>query len=140
LFWLVAVTLNEAVRNLLDAINPAVLATLNPDGSPQTSVVWVGRDGDDVLISSAAGRRKDRNIRRDPRVSLSVYDQDDPEQYAEIRGLATVTEDVGRTFAVELGEKYNGPGGGDEFLERPPDEVRVVIRIRPQHVAGSAAA
>jgi PPOX class probable F420-dependent enzyme len=135
----VAVTLNQAVRNLLDAANPAVLATLNSDGSPQTSVVWVGRDGDDVLISSASGRRKDRNVRQDPRVSLSVYDQDDPEQYAEIRGLAAVTADVGRAFAVELGEKYNGPGGGREFLERPPEEVRIVIRISPQHVAGSVA-
>jgi PPOX class probable F420-dependent enzyme len=135
----VAVTLSQSARNLLDGINPAVLATLNSDGSPQTSVVWVGRDGDDVLISSAAGRRKDRNIRRDPRVSLSVYDQDDPEQYAEIRGVAAVTEDVGRGFAVELGEKYNGPGGGQEFLERPPEEVRIVIRITAQHVAGSAA-
>jgi PPOX class probable F420-dependent enzyme len=138
-FWLVAVTLNQAVRDLLDASNLAVLATLNRDGSPQTSVVWVGRDGDDVLISSAAGRRKDRNIRRDPRVSLSVYDQEDPELYAEIRGHAAVTEDAGRRFAVQLGDKYNGPGGGEEFLQRPPEEVRIVIRITPGHVTGSAA-
>jgi PPOX class probable F420-dependent enzyme len=139
LFWLVAVTLNQAVRNLLDASNLAVLATLNSDGSPQTSVVWVGRDGDDVLISSAAGRRKDINIRRDPRVSLSLYDQADSEHYAEIRGRATVAQDAGRRLAVELGEKYNGPGGGEEFLQRPATEVRIVIRITPQHVAGSAA-
>jgi PPOX class probable F420-dependent enzyme len=133
------VSLNDAVRKLLDDPNPAVLATINPDGSPQTSVIWVGRDGDDLVISSAAGRRKDRNIRRDPRVSLSVYDQDDPEQYAEIRGTATVTEDAGRVLAVRLAEVYEGPGAGQAFLDLPPEVVRVVVRITPQHVAGRAA-
>jgi PPOX class probable F420-dependent enzyme len=133
------VSLNNAVRKLLDDPNPAVLATINPDGSPQTSVIWVGRDGDDLVISSAAGRRKDRNIRRDPRVSLSVYDQDDPEQYAEIRGTATVTEDAGRVLAVRLAEVYEGPGAGQAFLDLPPEVVRVVVRITPQHVAGRAA-
>jgi PPOX class probable F420-dependent enzyme len=135
----VPVMLNDAVRKLLDDPNPAVLATINADGSPQTSVIWVGRDGDDVLISSAAGRRKERNVQRDPRVSLSVYDQADPDQYAEIRGRASVTEDVGRALAVQLAEKYEGPGAGEEFLRLPPEVVRVVVRIVPGHVAGSAA-
>lgn len=133
------VSLNDAVRKLLDDPNPAVLATINADGSPQTSVIWVGRDGDELVISSAAGRRKDRNIRRDPRVSLSVYDQDDPELYAEIRGTATVTEDVGRELAVRLAEVYEGPGAGQAFLDLPPEVVRVVIRITPSHIAGRAA-
>jgi PPOX class probable F420-dependent enzyme len=135
-----AVSLNEAVRKLLDEPNHAVLGTVNRDGSPQTSVVWVTRDGEDVLISTAAGRRKDRNMRRDPRVSLSVWDSGDPETYAEIRGLAAVTEDVGRELAVQLAEKYDGPGAGEEFLQLPPEVVRVVVRITPQHVAGNAAA
>jgi PPOX class probable F420-dependent enzyme len=134
-----ALSLNEAVRKLLDEPNHAVLGTVNRDGSPQTSVVWVTRDGDDVLISTAAGRRKDRNMRRDPRVSLSVWDSGDPETYAEIRGLAAVTEDIGRELAVRLAEKYDGPGAGDEFLQLPPEVVRVVVRITPQHVAGNAA-
>jgi PPOX class probable F420-dependent enzyme len=133
------VSLSDAVRKLLDEPNPAVLATINPDGSPQTSVVWVGLDGDDLVISTAAGRRKERNVRRDPRVSLSVYDQDDPEQYAEIRGLAAVTEDAGRNLAVRLAEEYEGPGAGQAFLDLPPEVVRVVVRVTPQHVAGSAA-
>jgi PPOX class probable F420-dependent enzyme len=131
--------LNDAVRKLLDEPNPAVLATVNSDGSPQTSVVWVGRDGDELLISTAAGRRKERNIRRDPRVSLCVYDQADPEQYAEIRGRASVTDDIGRALAVRLAEKYEGPGAGEAFLQLPPEVVRVVVRIVPEHLAGSAA-
>jgi len=135
---LMPVSLNDAVRGLLDEPNHAVLATINPDGSPQTSVVWVGRDGDDLVISTAAGRRKERNIRRDPRVSLSVYDRADPERYAEIRGLAAVTEDAGRKLAAALGEEYDGPGGGQQFLDLPPEVVRVVIRITPRRVVGSA--
>ncbi len=133
-----AVSLNDAVRKLLDEPNPAVLGTINPDGSPQTSVVWVARDGSDLLISTAAGRRKERNVQRDPRVSLSVYDRDDPEQYAEVRGLAAVTEDIGRALAVQLAEEYEGPGAGEEYLRLPPEVVRVVVRITPQRVLGSA--
>jgi PPOX class probable F420-dependent enzyme len=136
----VTASLNDAVRTLLDEINPAVLATVNPDGSPQTSVVWVARDGADLVISSAAGRRKVRNIERDPRVSLTVYDRADPQQYAEIRGVAAVSEDIGRELAVRLEEEYEGPGAGEQFLALPPEVVRVVIRITPQRVTGSAVA
>lgn len=133
------VVLNDAVRKLLDDPNPAVLATVNADGSPQTSVVWVGRDGDELIISSQAGRRKERNIRRDPRVSISVLDRDDPLQYVEVRGVASVMEDVGRELAVRLEEEYGGPGAGDEYLQLPPEVVRVVIRITPLRVVGYAA-
>jgi PPOX class probable F420-dependent enzyme len=68
----------DVARRLLDDVNPAVLATVNPDGSPQTSVVWVARDADVLLLSSAAGRRKVTNVERDARVSLAVYDRADP--------------------------------------------------------------
>lgn len=131
------VVLNDAVRKLLDDPVPAVLGTVNPDGSPQTSVVWVGRDGNDLLVSTAAGRRKERNVRRDSRVSLTVYDTADPLRYVEVRGVATVTEDIGRELAVRLAEQYEGPGAGREYLELPPDVVRVVIRITPVRVAGT---
>jgi len=130
--------LNDAVREIVDDVNPAVLATINPDGSPQTSVVWVGRDGDDLLISSAAGRRKDKNLRRDPRASLTMYDKDDPLQYVEIRGTVTVTEDAGRRLAVALAEKYEGPEEAQEFLDLPPEVIRVVMRLTPRRVVGTA--
>jgi PPOX class probable F420-dependent enzyme len=130
--------LNDTVRRLLDEPNPAVLATLNPDGSPQTSVVWVTRNGNDLLLSSAAGRRKERNMRRDPRVSLTVADRRDPQLYAEIRGVAAITEDAGRRFAVQLEEQYGGPGAGDQFLQLPPEVIRVIATITPDRVTGSA--
>ncbi|MFB7372884.1 PPOX class F420-dependent oxidoreductase [Streptomyces sp. NPDC056222] len=133
------ITLNSAVRALLDDINPAILGTVHPDGSPQTSVVWVARDGDELVISSQDGRRKIKNIQADPRVSLIVYDRKDPQLYAEIRGTATVTEDVGRAVAVAIEERYEGPGAGQEYLDLPPEVVRVVVRITPTKVVGTAA-
>ncbi|WP_329119131.1 PPOX class F420-dependent oxidoreductase [Streptomyces sp. NBC_01465] len=130
------VELTDAQRKFLDGAQLAVLVTLNADGSPQSSPVWVGLDGDELVVSTQAGRRKDRNLRRDPRVSLTVVDPSDPERYTEVRGTATVAEDVGRAVAASLGEKYHGEGGGQTYLDLPPEVVRVVIRITPQHVAG----
>ncbi|MFF5449061.1 PPOX class F420-dependent oxidoreductase [Streptomyces sp. NPDC012888] len=133
------VALNDAVRKLLDAPYPAVLSTVNPDGSPQSSVVWVSREGEDVLISTEQGRRKERNILREPRVSLTVYDPTDPFLYVEVRGEATVTEDAGRAVAVRIAEEYAGPGAGDEYRDLPPEDVRVVVRLTPTRVLGNAA-
>ncbi len=98
-----AVSLSEPVRRLADGRNYAALATVNPDGSPQTSVVWVGRDGDDLLFSTVEGRVKHRNMVRDPRVSVSIIDSADPENYAELRGTVTMTpghRPAGRHAAV----------------------------------------
>jgi PPOX class probable F420-dependent enzyme len=134
-----AVRLSSSARAIISSENPGILGTLNPDGSPQTSVVWVGQDGDDLVISSAAGRRKVRNLERDPRASLTILDLEDLQQYIEVRGTATVTEDPGRALAVALAEKYEGPGAGQEFLDLPPEVVRVVIRLTPHKIVGSAA-
>ncbi len=134
-----AVKLSSSARALVNGRNAGILGTLNPDGSPQTSVVWVGEDGDDLVISSAAGRRKVLNLERDPRASLTIVDMADMERYIEVRGTATVAEDQGRALAVALGEKYMGPGGGQDFLDLPPEVVRVAIRLTPLKVVGNAA-
>ncbi|MEW2412386.1 PPOX class F420-dependent oxidoreductase [Streptomyces sp. NPDC046866] len=131
--------LNDTVRGLLDAPHPAVLSTLNPDGSPQSSVVWVSRDGGELLVSTEQGRRKARNVLADPRVGLTVFDLANPYLYAEIRGTATVTEDVGRAVAARIAEEYLGPGGGKEYREAPAQDVRVVLRITPTKILGNAA-
>lgn len=124
---------------LVDSGVPAILATINPDGAPQTSVVWVGRDGDDLLISTQRGRRKEMNLRREPRASLSVYDPADSDRYAEVRGTVTITDDVDRALAFALAERYEGPGAGKEYLDLPADVVRVVLRLSPSRVLGSLA-
>jgi PPOX class probable F420-dependent enzyme len=128
------ISLSEATLHLVDGRNYAVLATVNPDGSPQTSVVWVGRDGDDLLMSTVQGRVKDRNMQRDPRVSVTVIDSSDGENYVELRGRASMTPDIGRRVDTELSWKYDGQ---DPRQDRP-DMVRVVVRIAVDKVTGRA--
>ena len=130
-----SMTLNDATLRLLDGKNYAVLATVNPDGSPQTSVIWVGRDGGDVLFSTVEGRVKHRNMVRDPRVSISVIDWVDPENYIELRGRVSMTPDVGRQLDTQLSWKYDGKDPGEDR----PGAVRVVVRLVVDKVTGHAA-
>lgn len=127
--------LNDAVRALADGPNFATLATINPDGSPQTSLMWVGRDGDDLVFSTVAGRRKVRNMERDPRVSMTILDHADPYNYAEIRGLATIEPAGG----VELDERLSWVYDGKPASPDAPGVVRIVARVRPTKVTGYAA-
>src|SRR5271169_573890 len=119
------IRLSESAIRLIDGRNYAVLATVNADGSPQTSVMWVGRDGDDLLFSTVEGRRKHRNMLRDPRVSVSVIDSADPENYVELRGRVTMTPDEGRRFDTQLSWKYDGRDPGEDR----PGAVRVIVRL-----------
>ena len=130
-----AIQFSEATLRLLDGRNYAVMATVNPDGSPQTSVIWVGRDGDDLLFSTVAGRAKHRNLERDPRVSVTVIDSADPENYVELRGRASMTPDVGRRVDTELSWKYDGRDPGADR----PGAVRVVVRMIVEKATGYAA-
>jgi len=129
------IPLNDATLRLLDGKNYAVLATVNPDGSPQTSVIWVGRDGGDVLFSTVEGRKKHRNMVRDPRVSISVIDWVDPENYIELRGRVSMTPDVGRRLDTQLSWKYDGKDPGEDR----PGAVRVAVRLVVEKVTGHAA-
>ena len=130
-----SIPLSDAALALLDGKNYAVLATVNPDGSPQTSVMWVGRDGNDVLFSTVEGRMKHRNMRRDPRVSVTVIDSANPENYVELRGRVSMTPDVGRRFDTQLSWKYDGKDPGEDR----PGAVRVVVRMVVEKAAGYAA-
>jgi PPOX class probable F420-dependent enzyme len=108
---------------------------VNPDGSPQTSVVWVGRDGDDLLFSTVEGRVKHRNMLRDPRVSVTVIDSADPENYVELRGRVSMTPDVGRRVDTQLSWKYDDKDPGEDR----PGAVRVVVRMVVDKATGYAA-
>jgi len=130
-----AIPLSEATLRLLDGKNYAVLATINPDGSPQTSVMWIGRDGGDLLFSTIEGRRKYRNMMRDPRVSVTVIDSADPGNYVELRGRVSMTPDVGRRVDTQLSWKYDGRDPDDDR----PGAVRVVVRMVVEKAAGYAA-
>ncbi|MEU8590184.1 PPOX class F420-dependent oxidoreductase [Streptomyces sp. NPDC048664] len=132
-----APALSPRLRALLDTPVFVVLGTLQPDGSPQLSPVWAARDGDDVLVSTTADRRKKKNMDRDPRVTVVVQDPASPYQYAEIRGTAEMTTEGG----AELIEKLSGKYTGKKYAEFNPasvdDAERVVVRIVPRKVVGS---
>ncbi|HEX7996135.1 MAG TPA: PPOX class F420-dependent oxidoreductase [Streptosporangiaceae bacterium] len=130
-----AISFSDATLKLLDGKNYAVLATLNADGSPQTSAMWIGRDGEDLLFSTVEGRVKHRNMLRDPRISVTVLDAADPENYVELRGRVTMTPDIGRKIDTQLSWKYDGK---DPDPDRP-GAVRVVVRMTVDKAAGRAA-
>ncbi|MEV1173175.1 PPOX class F420-dependent oxidoreductase [Nonomuraea sp. NPDC049784] len=121
--------LSEDVRKLLDAPNYATVTSINPDGGPQSTVVWVRTDGDDVLFSTVKGRRKPRNFERDARASLLVIDPDNPYRYVEVRGRVTMTPDPEGALIQELSQKYRGMPWEDK-----PDTERLIVRISPDRV------
>jgi PPOX class probable F420-dependent enzyme len=126
----VAAAFDEATRDLLDGRNFATVATVNPDGGPQTSVVWILREGDTVAFSTTAGRRKARNLARDPRISVSVFDTANPYHSVEIRGTAELAEDPGRSLPKALSRKYLGEDPPPE----PDEVVRLIVRVTPDKV------
>lgn len=121
----------DSHRDLLDKKAIAHLATLMPDGRPQVTPVWCDFDGRHVRVNSAKGRAKDRNMRRDPRVSLSLCDPDNPYRYLEVQGrVAEVTEQGADGHIDALAKKYLGV---DEYPHRRAGEVRVIYKIAPEH-------
>jgi PPOX class probable F420-dependent enzyme len=124
-----APTLTPEMRALFEGKNFASLATVCPDGHPQVSPIWIDIDGDEILVNTAAGRVKDRNMRREPRVAVSVYEQSNPYRMVTVQGrIADVTTDGAEDHIDKLSLKYTGkpyPRHGD----------RVLFRIRPERVA-----
>ena len=123
--------LNEKARRLLGEPNLAFLATVMPDGAPQVSPVWVDLENGYVRVNTAVGRVKEKNLRRDPRVAISVADRNDPYTKVDIRGR--VVEMVEGSDADEhidaLSEKYRGER---PYPWRSPEERRVLVRIQPE--------
>lgn len=125
--------LNQSVRHILDGPHLSVLTTIDADGNPQTSVIFVKRDGDDILFSTIKGRRKTINMSRDPRVNLLIhglpvdrpnYAGDGP-NYATISGAAELTDDPNGAFHHEMYDIHMGGA-------TPPPEPgaqRVIVRI-----------
>lgn len=111
----------------------ASLGTLMPDGSPQVTPVWVDRDGDTVLVNTAKGRQKDKNIKRDPRVSVTLIDPDNPYRYLEIRGRVVEATDKGAKDHIDkMAKKYLGV---DKYPYAQAGEQRLLLRIEPERVS-----
>lgn len=132
-----AAELSDKLKKLLDDKVFVTLSTIQPDGSPQASPVWVTRDGNDLLISTTVDRRKYLNVRRDPRVSVTVVDPEQPYNYAEIRGSVSITTEGGQELIDQLAQKYTGSATYREFNpEAVNDAERVVLRVTPRKVVG----
>lgn len=128
-----AVQIPAAFKDLFTKVAYAHLATLMPDGSPQVTPVWFDFDGSLFWINSAKGRIKDKNMRRDKRVALSIQDPENAYRYLAIQGEVTeVTEDGAGAHIDKLAKKYLGK---DKYPFGSPGEVRVIYKIRPLKVS-----
>ncbi|MCH6161064.1 PPOX class F420-dependent oxidoreductase [Streptomyces marispadix] len=131
-----AAQLSDSLKQVLDTPIFVSIATIQPDGSPQVSPVWVKRDGDELLISTTVDRRKTLNLQRDPRVTVMVQPADAPYTYAEIRGTASLTTEGGQELIDELAQKYVGKKYADFNPYSGQDAERVVVRVSPRKVVG----
>ena len=100
--------LTDKVRTLFDGTNFAVLSTLEPDGKPHSTVVWVARDGDDIVLALPKTRRKTANLNRDPRAAVAIFDAANPYESAQVQGTASLDDDPNGTLIDHLSHKYTG--------------------------------
>lgn len=127
-----AATIPSSHQDLLQKPAFANLATLNPDGSPQVTPVWFEYDGKNIVVNTARGRVKDRNLQREPRVALSITDPENPYRYLGIQGRVTeMTEKDADAGIDRLAKKYLGK---DKYPWKGPNEVRVIVRIAPEKI------
>jgi len=124
--------LSAKARELIAQPVLATLATVGTDGSPQVTPLWIDMEGDDLVINTARGRVKARNVERDQRVAISVIDPGDPYNVVTVRGtVVDITTDGADAHIDHLAKKYLGV---DEYPMRSPDEVRLKVRIRTDRI------
>jgi PPOX class probable F420-dependent enzyme len=128
------IQLTPAQQRLLLEPNLAHLVTLNKDGSPQSTPLWVDYEDGYVLVNTADERQKARNVKRDPRVSLSVVDRHSLTNYLEVRGrVVELVYDGAYDHLGKLARKYAGPAARNPA---PLTQVRVILKIEPEHTTG----
>lgn len=121
--------LTDEMRRFLDERRFAVLATVNPDGAPQQTVMWYLLEGDEIVMNTKRGRKKDRNLLRDPRVSVCVEDE---QRYLTLRGQLVIDDDPGRGQETirRLAVRYDGEEGAAEQMAEFGRQERVTLRLR----------
>lgn len=126
-------TLSDKAKALIDRPVLATLVTLEPGGAPQATPLWIETDGEDLLVNTAKGRVKARNMENDPRVAVTVIDPDDPYNVVALRGtVIEMTNDGADAHIDRLAHKYLGV---DEYPMRREGEIRLKVRIRVDHIA-----
>ena len=127
------VTLPQSVKKLLLDKAYGHVVTSNAEGKPQVTMVWMDVDGDEVLFNTAEGRRKTQNLRKDPRIIVSVQDRTDPQAYAVFHGKARITETGADENIDKLAKRFMGV---DKYPFRQPGEKRVLVRISVDRIGG----
>jgi PPOX class probable F420-dependent enzyme len=126
-------TLSPGLQKLLTEPVSCQISTLMPNGEPQITQVWVDSDGEHILVNTAEGRQKSRNVRRDPRVAVQVIDPGNAWRLATIRGrVVEVTPEGADQHIDRLAKKYLGV---DSYPFRNPDETRLTMKIVPEHIS-----
>ena len=124
--------LSQEAQKLIDESHLAHIVTLMKDGAPQVSPVWVDHDGTHILINTAEGRQKPRNMRRDPRVAVSIVDHKNSSRYLLARGkVVEITTEGAWDHIGKLSEKYTGSSD----YPRQEGQVRLIIKMLPEHLS-----
>lgn len=125
-------TIPAAFRDLFEKRAFAHVATVGRDGAPQSTPVWIDLDGANIRFNTARGRVKDKNLRANPRLALSIIDPDNPYRYIQVRGrVVEITEQGADAHIDVLAKKYLGQ---DRYPHRRSGEVRLIVRVTPEHV------
>jgi PPOX class probable F420-dependent enzyme len=128
-----AIPLPQSVKKLLQDKAYGHVVTYNDKGSAQLTMVWMDAEGDDVLFNTSEGRRKSQNLRRDPRIIVSVQDRNDPQAHAVFYGKARVTEAGADEHIDKLAKRFLG---ADKYPFRQPGEKRLIVRISVDRIGG----
>lgn len=125
-------SLDSGIVGLLEGKNFASFVTLMKDGSPHVAPTWIDHQEDIILINTAKGRVKEKNVRNDPRVAISIYDEDNPYHMATIRGrVVEITTNGADEHIDKLAKRYLGL---DKYPGRAPGEQRILLKIIPEKV------
>jgi PPOX class probable F420-dependent enzyme len=128
-----AATIPDKFLDLFSKRSFGMFGTIMPDGHPQVTPVWVDLQDGEVIVNTAKGRQKDHNVRRDPRITITLIDPDNPYRYLEIRGRVTdITEQGADEHIDKMAMKYMGK---EKYPFRARNEVREILKIRPEHVS-----
>ena len=127
------IAIPDDVAEAIDSPVFAHIATVDEDGTPQVSVIWLERDGDRIRFSTAEGRAKPRNLRRDPRCTISFLPVDNPYRNIVLRGRAVSMDNAGSAMIDRLANKYLGV---DQYEWSVPGEVRVDVTVEVDRISG----
>jgi PPOX class probable F420-dependent enzyme len=128
-----AIKLPQSVKKLLEDKAYGHVITYGPSGTPQVTMVWADVDGDDVVFNTAEGRLKPQNLRRDPRVIVSVQDRNDPQSYAVFHGKARLEEAGADAHIDKLAKRFLG---AEKYPFRQPGEKRLIVRVPVDRIGG----